>query len=42
MIDYIIDRFNNAINCRFGCSLYLIATIKVSSKFGVLKERFYI
>jgi len=42
MIDYTIDRFNNTINCRFGCSLCLIATIRVSSKFGVLGERFYI
>jgi hypothetical protein len=41
MVNYTIDRFNHAIDCRFRFPPYLIATIKVFSKFGALEERSY-
>jgi hypothetical protein len=41
VVDHAIDRFNHTTDRRFGCSPCLIATIRVSSKFGALGERFY-
>ncbi|KAH9203832.1 hypothetical protein DL95DRAFT_472038 [Leptodontidium sp. 2 PMI_412] len=39
VVDRAVDRFNHVTDRRFGCPPGLIATIKVSSKFGPLRER---
>jgi hypothetical protein len=41
-VGHAIDRFNHATGRRFGCPPYLIVTVRVSSQFGALGERFYI
>jgi hypothetical protein len=41
VVDPDVDRFVDAFERRFGCSPCLIVTMRVSSKFGALRERPY-